>query len=105
MPGYGKREYMDPAPEPTPEVETVEKRFKMPKMPKVTLVQVVLIVLTLFYVWTTRKMNNWVVGAVAIVVGLLHMYDHLYRVKRGPERLFFFPEAKKEEYSCGACRK
>ena len=105
MPGYGKREYMDPTPEPTPEVETVEKRFtmpKMPKMPKVTLVQVILIVLTLFYVWTTRKMNNWVVGIVAIVVGLLHMYDHLYRVQRGPEHLFFLP--KTEKYGCMACK-
>ena len=105
MPGYGKREYMDPTPEPTPEVETVEKRFtmpKMPKMPKVTLVQIVLIALTILYVYNTRKMNNMVVGTVALVVGLLHMYDHLYRVKRGPEHLFFL--SKKEKYGCMACK-
>jgi hypothetical protein len=105
MPGYGKREYMDPTPEPTPEVETVEKRFtmpKMPKMPKVTLVQIALIALTILYVFFTRKMNNMVVGTVALVVGLLHMYDHLYRVKRGPEHLFFL--SKKEKYGCMACK-
>jgi L-asparagine transporter-like permease len=102
MPGYGKREYMDPTPEPTPEVETVEKRFTMPKMPKVTLVQIVLIALTILYVFFTRKMNNMVVGTVALVVGLLHMYDHLYRVKRGPEHLFFL--SKKEKYGCMACK-
>jgi hypothetical protein len=105
MPGYGKREYMDPTPEPTTEVETVEKRFtmpKMPKMPKVTLVQIVLIALTILYVFFTRKMNNMVVGTVALVVGLLHMYDHLYRVKRGPEHLFFL--SKKEKYGCMACK-
>ena len=100
MPGYGKREYMDPTPEPTPEVETVEKRFtmpKMPKMPKVTLVQIVLIALTILYVFFTSKMNNMVVGTVALVVGLLHMYDHLFLIKRGKER-------KLVENYCAACK-
>ena len=100
MPGYGKRNEMY-APEPTEEVETIEKRFVMPK---VTIVQVVLLLIILAYAWSARKMNGVVVGTLALAIGLLHMYDHLYRVKRGDERLFFFPEAKKEEY-CGACQK
>jgi len=103
MPYYGKRmeKY---TPVPTNEVDTVEKRFVMPALPKFTIVQLTLIGLLLAYAWTTRKMNRGAVSTVALAVGLLHMYDHLYRVKRGDERLFFFPEAKKEGY-CGACRK
>jgi len=45
-------------------------------------------------------MNGVVVASLALTVGLLHMYDHLYRVQRGPEKLFFLPQAKKEGYSC-----
>lgn len=98
MPGYGKRNEMY-APEPTEEVETIEKRFVMPK---VTLVQIVLILIILAYVWSARKMNGVVVGTLALAIGLLHVYDHLYRVKRGPEHLFFLP--KKEKYGCMACK-
>ena len=103
MPGYGKRmeKY---APETTNEVDTVEKRFKMPALPKLTLVQLTLIAIVLVYAWTARKVNKAGVGAAMLALGLLHMYDHMYRLKRGEERLFFFPEAKKEGY-CAACRK
>jgi hypothetical protein len=45
-----------------------------------------------------------VVATLALTIGMLHMYDHLYRVKRGPERLFFLPQAKKEEYGCMGCK-
>ncbi len=98
MPGYGKRmeKY---APEPTEEVETIEKRFVMPK---VTLVQIVLLIIIIAYVYLARKMNGVVVGTLALAIGLLHVYDHLYRVKRGPEHLFFLP--KKEKYGCMACK-
>jgi len=104
MPGYGGKRMEKYTPLPTNEVDTVEKRFVMPALPKFTIVQLTLLGLLLAYAWTTRKMNRGAVSTVALAVGLLHMYDHLYRVKRGDERLFFFPEAKKEGY-CGACRK
>ena len=100
MPGYGKRmeKY---APEPTEEAPELEQRFVMPR---VTLVQLTILAMILYYAWSVRKMNKAVVSTAALAIGLLHMYDHMYRVKRGDERLFFFPEAKKEGY-CGACQK
>ena len=100
MPGYGKRmeKY---APEPTEEAPELEQRFVMPKL---TLVQLTILGLILAYAWTVRKMNRAVVSTAALSIGLLHMYDHLYRVKRGDERLFFLPTPKKEGY-CGACQK
>ena len=103
MPGYGKRmeKY---TPEPTEEAPELEQRFVMPTLPKLTLVQLSILAMILYYAWSVRKMNKAVVSTAALAIGLLHMYDHMYRVKRGDERLFFFPEAKKEEY-CGACQK
>ena len=101
MPVYGKRS-MYAAPEPTEEVDTVEKRFAMPKMPALTWVQIALILIIAIYVYGARKMNGVVVSSLALAVGLLHIYDHFYRVKRGPERLFFLP--KKEEYGCMSCK-
>ena len=92
------------APEPTEEVKELDQRFKLPLLPAMTLVQLTILVTILAYAWSVRKMNTAVVSTAIIAVALLHMYDHLYRVKRGDERLFFFPEAKKEGY-CGACRK
>jgi len=100
MPGYGKRMEMF-TPEPTKETPELEQRFVMPR---VTLVQLTILAMILYYAWSVRKMNKAVVSTAALAIGLLHMYDHMYRVKRGDERLFFFPEAKKEGY-CGACRK
>jgi hypothetical protein len=101
MPGYGKRmeKY---APETTEEVDTIEKRFVMPELPRLTIVQMVLAAMIVAYAWSARKVKGAVVGTLALTIGLLHVYDHLYRVKRGPERLFFLPQ--KEGY-CGACRK
>ena len=98
MPGYGKRmeKY---TPEPTKEVKTVEKRFSMPS---ITLVQIALVVMIVAYAWMARKTNGLVVSTLGVSIVLLHIYDHLYRVKRGPEHLFFLP--KKEEYGCQACK-
>ena len=103
MPGYGKRMEMY-APEPTDEIQDVEQRFVMPVLPKLTLVQLTILAMILYYAWSVRKMNRAVVSTAMLAIGLLHMYDHLYRVKRGDERLFFFPEAKKEGY-CSMCQK
>jgi len=100
MPGYGKRMEMY-APEPTDKVQDVEQRFVMPKL---TLVQLTILAMILYYAFSVRKMNKAVVSTAALTIGLLHMYDHLYRVNRGDERLFFAPEAKKEGY-CRACNK
>jgi hypothetical protein len=98
MPVYGKRmeKY---APEPTEEVETLEKRFVMPK---VSIVQIVLIAIFIAYAFMVRKMNSAVMITIALAITLLHMYDHLYRVQRGEERFFLFP--KKEKYGCMACK-
>jgi len=102
MPGYGgKMEKYAPA--PVEEVETVEKRFVMPKMPALTVVQIMLVATIAVYAYTARKMNGVVVSTLALTVALLHVYDHMYRVKRGPEQLFFLP--KKEAYGCMACKK
>ena len=102
MPGYPKSMYAEPT--PTEEVATVESRFSMPKLPQLTIVQIILVVVIAAYAWTSRKMNGMVVATLALTIGMLHMYDHLYRVKRGPERLFFLPQAKKEEYGCMGCK-
>lgn len=106
MPGYGgpAKRMEKYTPEPTNEVKTIEHRFVMPKLPPITLVQFVLIGLVLAHYWMNRKVNKAGLGAVALAIGLLHIYDHLYRLKRGDERLFFFPEAKNEGY-CSMCRK
>ena len=103
MPGYGERmeKY---TPEPTEEAPELEQRFVMPTLPKLTLVQLSILAMILYYAWSVRKMNKAAISTVALAFGLFHMYDHMYRVKRGDERLFFFPEAKKEGY-CGACQK
>ena len=98
MPYYPKSMYAEP--QPTEEVATTESRFSMPKMPQLTIVQILLVAMIAAYAFTARKMNGVVVATLALTVGLLHMYDHLYRVKRGPERLFFLPQAKKEKYTC-----
>jgi|TARA_R110000803_G_scaffold50569_2_gene104790 hypothetical protein len=98
MPGYPKKS-MYAAPEPTVEVVTVENRFVMPK---VTIIQMVLIALIVGYAFSARKMNGVVVGTIALTIALLHFYDHMYRVQRGPERAFFLP--KKEKYGCQSCK-
>ena len=98
MPYYPKSMYAEP--QPTEKVATTESRFSMPALPQLTIVQVLLVAMIAAYAFTARKMNGVVVASLALTVGLLHMYDHLYRVKRGPEKLFFLPHAKKEEYSC-----
>ena len=98
MPGYPKSMYAEP--QPTAEVATTKSRFSMPKTPQLTIVQILLVAIIAAYAFAARKMNGVVVATLALTVGLLHMYDHLYRVKRGPEKLFFLPQAKKEEYTC-----
>ena len=98
MPGY--TEPLEP--EPTEEVKNVNVRFSIPAIPKLTVVQMVLVAIIIGYAWSSRKMNGVVVSSLAIAIALLHMYDHLYRIKRGDEHLFFLP--KKEKYGCKSCK-
>ena len=102
MPGYGGKRMEKYTPEPTDDVKTVEHRFMIPKLPPITLVQFVLVGLVLAHYLMNRKVNKVGVGAAVLAIGLLHMYDHLYRVQRGPEHLFFLP--KTEKYGCMACK-
>lgn len=62
-----------------------------------SVVQMTLIVFLLAYAWTVRKMNRAAISVVAAAIALLHMYDHMYRVKRGEERLFLLPEEERTE--------
>ena len=115
MPGYPRMSNYT-TPQPSELVKSVEKRFVMPK---ITLVQVILVAVIIAYAWSARKMNGMVVGTLALTVALLHMYDHLYLVKRGPERsLIRKPERyqfrsnrlrqslekRVEQYSCQSCK-
>lgn len=86
MPGY-KTQSMYATPEPTEKVDTLDKRFVL-RMPKLSIVQLVLIGLILAHVWTARKTNTVVVSTIALSIGLLHMYDHMFLIQRGPERRF-----------------
>lgn len=88
-------------PKPTKEVKDVATRFSMPSTPKLTIVQMVLAASIVLYAFKARKMKGVVVSSLALAIALLHMYDHLYRVKRGDEHLFFLP--KKEAYGCKSC--
>jgi len=100
MPGYKQESMVIANPEPTPETKTLADRFKMPNFPTVTIVQFVLIALIGLYGFSVRKMNRPVLLTMVAGVAVLHAYDHMYRVKRGPER-DIFPSSKTEEYCCG----
>ena len=89
------------APEPTNETPELEQRFVMPK---ISLVQMVIVVMIAASAWSLRKTNRALSTTLMVALALFHTYDHLYRIKRGDERLFFFPEAKKEGY-CSMCQK
>ncbi len=104
MPNYPRSMYAEP--KPTEEVATTKSRFSMPALPQLTIIQMVLVALIAGYAFTARKMNGVVVASLALTTGLLHMYDHLYRVKRGPEKLFFLGKTEKmghKEKYCASC--
>ena len=104
MPGY-KQESMviaNPPPEPTPETKTLADRFKIPAIPTLTLVQFVLIALVGLYGFSVRKMNRPVLLTMVTGIAVLHAYDHMYRVKRGPERDIF--PSSTEGYCCGCSK-
>ena len=105
MPGYKQESMVIANPEPTPETKSLADRFKMPSIPTLSLVQFVLIALVGLYGFSVRKMNRPVLLTMVTGIAVLHAYDHMYRVKRGPER-DIFPSSKTEEYCCaGGCGK
>ena len=85
MPGYDKIS-MYTAPSLTDEVDTVEKRFVMPNL---TIAQIVILSAIIGYAYSARKMNGAIISTMILAVALLHAYDHVYLVKRGPERELF----------------
>ena len=87
MPGY-KKTSAYATPEPTETLDKLDKRFVMPT-PKLTIIQMVLIGLILAHVWSVRKTNTLVITTLALSIGLLHMYDHIFLIRRGPERKIF----------------
>ena len=102
MPGYTEP-LNSVEPKPTAEQKDITSRF-MPGIPKLTMIQMVIVALIVVYAWTARKVKGVVVSALALTIALLHMYDHVYRVKRGAEHPFFMPAlAKKEAYGCKSC--
>lgn len=102
MPGYGKRAEMY-APAPTAETKDIKDRFTMPAIPQLTIVQMIIAAVIVVYAFMARKVKGVVVATLALTIGLLHMYDHLYRVQRGPEKLFLLPGDKTENYCAGGC--
>jgi hypothetical protein len=102
MPGYGKRAEMY-APAPTTETKDIKDRFTMPAIPQLTIVQMIIAAVIVAYAFMARKVKGVVVATLALTIGLLHMYDHLYRVQRGPEKLFLLPGDKTENYCAGGC--
>lgn len=97
MPGYGKRMEMY-APTKT-DGETIKSRFALPNL---TIIQIVLLVAILAFAFNARKTNRPIIMSLGFAMGILHIYDHLYRVKRGPEQFLF--SGRKEGYKCGACK-
>tara|TARA_R110000782_G_scaffold172004_1_gene263686 strand:- start:57 stop:377 length:321 start_codon:yes stop_codon:yes gene_type:complete len=104
MPGYTPKT-SGYAPAPTTETKDLKERFSMPSIPQLTIIQMILAAVIIFYAYTARKVRGVVVGTLALTIGLLHMYDHLYRVQRGPEKLLLFSgDGNKENYcATGAC--
>ena len=88
-------------PEPVKD-ESSKRESNAFKIPDMTVVQIVILGLIIAYMYSSRSRGaqGMVLAGIMLAIGLYHMYDHLYRVKRGPEHLFFLP--KKESY--GGCK-
>jgi hypothetical protein len=95
MPGYKRSEKY--APSITTEVDTMEKRFLFPN---VTLVQLIIVTLIVFTATRYKNFNKPTLAIMTIGLALLHLYDHMFLVKRGGEKFFL---DKREGY-CSACK-
>ncbi|AGH31002.1 hypothetical protein MPVG_00182 [Micromonas pusilla virus 12T] len=62
-----------------------------------TQVQIVLLAVFLFVLVTTKNLGNRPAIAIFAATTLLHMYDHLFLVKRGKEKKLV------ENYACPSC--
>jgi len=95
MPGYKRSEKY--APKTTENVDTMEKRFLFPK---VTLIQLIIVTMIIYTATRYKNFNKPAMAIMIIGMGLLHMYDHMFLVKRGEEKFFL---DKRESY-CSACK-
>jgi len=95
MPGYKRSEKY--APEVTKDVNTLEKRFLFPK---VTLVQLIIITIIIYTATKYKNLNKSAMAIMIVGVSLLHLYDHMFLIRRGNENFFL---NKREEY-CSACK-
>lgn len=95
MPGYKRMEKY--APETTKEVDNLNSRFRMPK---ISFIQLCILTLIIYMTVQYKNLNrSWlIVGMFGI--SILHLYDHMYLVKRGNERFFL---SNSEGY-CAACK-
>ena len=62
-----------------------------------TQVQVILIALFLFILVSTKNLGNRPAIIIFVATTLLHMYDHLFLLKRGKEKKLV------ENYTCPSC--
>ena len=88
------------APQPTESTPDMKRRFVVPRF---TMVQWIILALIAYVAVQYRRLDKPVTTTIMFAIALLHMYDHLFLVKRGEERLFALP--KKQEGYCGACQK
>jgi|TARA_B110000259_G_scaffold83819_1_gene97841 hypothetical protein len=58
-------------------------------MKGLTIIQVAMISVVIAHAYSMRKTNIAAVSTFALAVILLHMYDHVFLVKRGEERRLF----------------
>ena len=98
MPGYKQSEMF--APQPTEDKPDMKRRFVMPRF---TMIQWIIMALVAYVGFQYKKLNKPVTTTIMFAIALLHMYDHLFLVQRGEERLAFLP--KKQEGYCAACQK
>lgn len=99
MPGYKQSEMF--APQPTEDTPDMKRRFAMPRF---TMIQWTIIALVGYVAFQYKKLDKPITTSIMFAIALLHMYDHLFLVQRGSERLFLLPGEKKEGY-CAACQK
>ena len=99
MPGYKQSEMF--APQPTEDTPDMKRLFAMPRF---TMIQWTIIALVAYVAFQYKKLDKPITTSIMFAIALLHMYDHLFLVQRGSERLFLLPGEKKEGY-CTACQK
>ena len=90
MPGYKQSEMF--APQPTEDTPDMKRRFAMPRF---TMIQWTIIALVAYVAFQYKKLDKPITTSIMFAIALLHMYDHLFLVQRGSERLFLLLGEKK----------